>query len=70
MSKSAADVIGNAREAYGEKLIFAETLSSALGTDGSNYYHKCFHHAAGHVMSPPLRFDPTTKEYLMNMLKR
>lgn len=70
MSKSAAKEIENARENYGEKAIFGETLSSALACDGSNYHNQCFTHAAGHIMSPPLRPDPTTKEYLMDMLKK
>jgi dihydropyrimidinase len=69
MSKSAAKEIQQAREKYGDKMIFGETLSSALATDGSNCYHKCFMHAAGHVMSPPLRPDPTTPQYLMKALR-
>ena len=32
-------------------------------------YHPDWRHAAGHVMSPPLREDPTTKDYLMRSLK-
>lgn len=66
MSKSASDVI-SARRNLGQ-VVFGETLVSALGVDGCNVKHKCFHHAAAHIMSPPLRDDPTTRPHLMNLL--
>ncbi|XP_056629705.1 dihydropyrimidinase isoform X2 [Diorhabda sublineata] len=48
--------------------VYGETLVAALGTDGTNYKHECFHHSAGHVLSPPLRSDPSTPMALMNYL--
>lgn len=48
--------------------LFAETVAAALGSDGSNYFHQCFHHAAGHVISPPLRNDKSTPDHLANLL--
>lgn len=69
MSNSAATEVARARERFGEKLIFGETLAAALGTDGRQYYDKCWHHAAAHVLSPPLRPDPSTPGFLMNCLK-
>lgn len=68
MSISAAEEIARARERWGKNFIFGETLAAALGTDGNEYENKCFHHAAAHVMSPPLRPRKETKETLMKML--
>lgn len=68
MSASAAEEVMRARQRWGERFIFGEALASGLGTDGRNYYHKCWRHAAGHVMSPPLRPDEETKTVLMKML--
>ncbi|XP_065165458.1 dihydropyrimidinase isoform X1 [Atheta coriaria] len=66
MSKSAGNVIREHRD--GGAQVWGETLVAALGTDGSHYKHTCFHHSAGHILSPPLRPDPTTPGYLMNLL--
>lgn len=66
MSKPSADVIAKARREG--KVVFGEPIAAGLGTDGSHHFNKCWRHAAGHVMGPPLRPDPSTPEYLMDML--
>ena len=68
MSIMASDEIHRARERYGKHFIFGEALAAGLGVEGSEYIHECWHHGAAHVMSPPLRPDPNTREYLMQML--
>ncbi|XP_012280481.1 dihydropyrimidinase isoform X1 [Orussus abietinus] len=66
MSRSAAEMLEAARKRGG--CVWGETLAAALGTDGSNYRHACWRHAAGHVVSPPLRPDPETPRVLMHKL--
>ncbi|XP_012944726.1 dihydropyrimidinase [Aplysia californica] len=66
MSKSAADVISKARREG--KIVFGEPTAAGLGTDGSHQYNKCWRHSAGHVTAPPLRADPSTPSYLMDLL--
>ncbi|XP_038116249.1 dihydropyrimidinase isoform X3 [Culex quinquefasciatus] len=68
MSKSAGIELARARRRYNGVGIYGETLAAALGTDGTNYTHECWHHAACHVLSPPLRPDPTTPEFMMKLL--
>ncbi|XP_055905033.1 dihydropyrimidinase-like isoform X2 [Eupeodes corollae] len=70
MSKSAGDELARARKRYKNRGIFGETLAAALGTDGTRSLNKCWHHAAAHVLSPPLRPDPTTPEYMMKLLAK
>lgn len=70
MSKSAAIELTRARRRYKGVCIFGETLAAALGSDGTNYHNNCFHHAAAHVLSPPLRPDTKTPEFMMKMLAK
>lgn len=66
MSKSAADAVSAARRQG--KVVFGEPIAAGLCTDGTHYFNQCWRHAAGHVLSPPLRPDPDTPAYLMRML--
>ncbi len=66
MSKSSALVISDAKRAG--SIVFGEPIAASLSTDGTHYFNKCWRHSAGHVMSPPLRDDPSTPGYLMDLL--
>jgi len=66
MSKPSANVVCKARREG--KIVFGEPTAAGLGTDGSHHFNQCWRHAAAHVMGPPLRADPTTPEYLMDLL--
>ncbi|XP_068082974.1 dihydropyrimidinase [Anabrus simplex] len=66
MSKGASSVLQEKRLAGA--VVFGETRVAAIGTDGSHYLNTCWRHAAGHVMSPPLRPDPTTPAHLIQLL--
>jgi len=66
MSNDAADIIAEKRkQGY---MVFGEALAAGLGCDGTNYFNKCWRHAAAHIMSPPLRPDPSTPAHLMDKL--
>lgn len=66
MSKSAAQTLYQAAE-RGSR-VYGEALAAALGTDGSHYHNSCWYHAAAHVLSPPLRHDASTPQYLISLL--
>ncbi|XP_043465316.1 dihydropyrimidinase isoform X3 [Leptopilina heterotoma] len=66
MSRSAAEALEIARKRG--VCVWGETLAAAVGTDGTNYKHKCWRHAAGHVLSPPLRPDANTPQALITKL--
>ena len=66
MSKSAGYVVKQARNMGTQ--VFGETLVAGLAKDGSCYKNASFHYSAGHVLSPPLRPDPTTPQFLMHFL--
>jgi len=52
------------------KVVYGEVIPAALSADGSHYFNKCWRHAAGHVVSPPLRHDLLTGEHLLDLLAK
>jgi len=68
MSKSAANIIMDRRK--NGSVIFGEPIAASLACNGTHYYHTCWRHAAGYVLSPPLREDVTTPDYLMQLLAK
>lgn len=68
MSKSAGNVVA-AKRMQGA-VVFGEPIAASLGTDGTAYWNTCWRHAAAHILSPPLRPDPSTPGYLMDLLAR
>lgn len=74
MSKPAAEVLATHRSKQLKKnkkvQIFGETLAAAVGTHWDENKLTCWHDAAAHVLSPPLRSDPNTPSFLLDMLAR
>lgn len=68
MSKSSANVVAERRQQG--QVVFGEPIAACLATDGTAYWDKSWRHAAAHVLSPPLRPDPSTPGYLMDLLAR
>ena len=52
------------------QIVFGEPIAASLGASGKHYFDKCWRHAAAHVMSPPLRDDDSTPDYLMDLLAK
>ncbi|XP_045519088.1 dihydropyrimidinase isoform X2 [Pieris brassicae] len=67
MSKSAVKALRIARSRQ-RPPVYGETLAATVGTDGTHYKNACFRHAAAHVLSPPLRPDPSTPEAIVQAL--
>lgn len=66
MSKSAAHEIARARLRYeGRGGIYAEALAAGIALDGCKLKMSCCH-----IMSPPIRPDPSTPEFLLKALAR
>ena len=52
------------------KVVYGGVIAAALSADGSAYFNKCWRHAAGHVVSPPLRQGPLNADHLLDLLAK
>ncbi|CAH1984063.1 unnamed protein product [Acanthoscelides obtectus] len=68
MSAEAVEALQSHRNRYGGN-VYGETLACALAIDGRQCRHECFAHAAGHILSPPLRSNAQTPTMLMKFLQ-
>lgn len=68
MSKTAVHTLENIRRRGQKNPVFGETLAATIGTDGTHCKNVCFRHAAAHILSPPLRSDPSTPEAMAEAL--
>ncbi|KAL5110727.1 Dihydropyrimidinase-related protein 2 [Taenia crassiceps] len=62
MSAGAAQKISDARQAG--ILVIGEAIAAGLGTNNSHYFDTCWRHAAGYVMSPPIRGGGTESKLM------
>lgn len=56
-SQAAADIVKKRKDKGG--VVFSEVTPACLACEGTNYWNKCWRHAAGFVCSPPLRDGET-----------
>lgn len=66
MSRSSALAIANARRRG--VVVYGEPLAAGLALDGSGYFDKSWEKSASLVTAPPLRDDPSTPGFLVDLL--
>ncbi|XP_039253981.2 dihydropyrimidinase-like isoform X2 [Styela clava] len=67
MTIPSADAISRARREG--KVVFGEPISASFTNDTERCWHKCWRHAAGHIVGPPNRYDHgVTPEHLIKLL--
>lgn len=52
------------------KVAFGEPITASFRTDKKDCWHKCWRHAAGHIVGPPNPPDEISPGYLMNLLAK